>query len=63
MIDEERRAINTTSRSLIERLVADIDVLLLDEAQGLDDPGLTLKNIYAIAPKLHLLATGIPVSN
>ncbi len=55
---EERAAINTTSRTVIERLVADIDVILIDEAQGLDNPGLTLKNIYAIAPKLKLLATG-----
>ena len=57
-IDEERAAVNTTSRAVIEQLVANIDVLLIDEAQGLDNPGLTLKNIHTIAPKIRILATG-----
>ena len=57
-IAEERVSVNTASRIVIEHLIANIDVLLIDEAQGLDNPGLTLKNIHAIAPYLKVLATG-----
>lgn len=57
-IEEEKAAVNTTSRAVIEQLAKNIDLLLIDEAQALDNPGLTLKNIYAIAPRLKILATG-----
>ena len=57
-LDEEKSAVNTTSRGVIEQLIANIDALIIDEAQGLDNPGLTLKNIHAIAPKVNILATG-----
>jgi predicted AAA+ superfamily ATPase len=42
-LEEDRRAANTTSRALLDRLAAGMDAILLDEAQRLDDPGLTLK--------------------
>lgn len=57
-IDEEKAAINTTSRAIIEQLTANIDIMLIDEAQGLDNPGLTLKNIHVIAPHVKIMATG-----
>lgn len=57
-IEEEKAVINTTSRAVIEQLIANSDILLIDEAQGLDNPGLTLKNLYAIAPHVQILATG-----
>lgn len=59
-IDEEYGAINTTSRAVLERLLTlpDVDVLLIDEAQRLDNPGLTLKIIYDNFPQIKVLATG-----
>lgn len=57
-IMEEKSAANTTSRVVIENLTAGLDVLLIDEAQNLDNPGLTLKDIQAIKPQLKILATG-----
>lgn len=55
---EERSAINTTARARLDRLVAGMDVLLVDEAQRLDDPGLTLKILYDLYPQLAVMATG-----
>jgi len=57
-IMEEKSAINTTSRVVIENLTSNLDVLFIDEAQNLDNPGLTLKDIQAIRPQLKILATG-----
>ena len=57
-VAEERRAINTTARTLLDRLVAGMDVVLVDEAQRLDDPGLTLKILYDLYPQLVVIATG-----
>lgn len=57
-LEEDRRAINTTSRTLLDRLVAGIDTILIDEAQRLDDPGLTLKILYDLYPHLIVIATG-----
>lgn len=59
-IEEDYNAINTTSISILERLLVlpKIDVLLIDEAQRLDNPGLTLKIIHDNFPKMKLLATG-----
>ena len=37
-VEEERRAIDTTARTLLDRLVAGVDVVLVDEAQRLDNP-------------------------
>lgn len=55
---EDKTAINTNSRSVLERLLENIDVLLVDEAQQLDNPGLTLKIIHDNFPNVKVLATG-----
>lgn len=55
---EERSAVNTTARTRLDRLVSGLDVLLVDEAQRLDDPGLTLKILYDLYPQLIVIATG-----
>ncbi len=55
---EERSAVNTTARTRLDRLVTGLDVLLVDEAQRLDDPGLTLKILYDLYPQLIVIATG-----
>jgi predicted AAA+ superfamily ATPase len=57
-LEEDRRAVNTTSRVLLDRLAAGVDGILLDEAQRLDDPGLTLKALHDLHPELILIATG-----
>jgi predicted AAA+ superfamily ATPase len=57
-LEEERRAINTTSRTLLDRLVAGVDVILVDEVQRLDNPGLTLKILVDLYPQLTILVTG-----
>ena len=55
---EDGSAVNTNSKAILERLLSGIDVLLIDEAQRLDNPGLTLKIIYDNFPKVRVLATG-----
>lgn len=55
---EDSAAVNTNSRAVLERLLSGIDVLLVDEAQRLDNPGLTLKIIHDNFPKVQVLATG-----
>lgn len=55
---EDIAAINTNSRVVLERLLANIDVILIDEAQRLDNPGLTLKIIYDNFSSVRVLATG-----
>lgn len=57
-LEEERQAINTTSRTLLDRLVAGKDALFIDEVQRLDNPGLTLKILVDLYPGLLILATG-----
>jgi len=57
-VQEERQAINTTARALLDRLVQDRDVLLIDEAQNLDNPGLILKILHDLYPNVHIAATG-----
>jgi predicted AAA+ superfamily ATPase len=57
-LEEERQAINTTSRTLLDRLVAGKDALFIDEIQRLDNPGLTLKILVDLYPGLMLLVTG-----
>lgn len=56
--DEERNAINTTSKVLLEKLMDNTQVLLIDEAQRLDNPGLTLKMLYDNFPDRIIIATG-----
>lgn len=57
-IDEQRNAINTTSKTNLEHLLLNIEVLIIDEAQRLDNPGLTLKIIHDNFPRIKVLATG-----
>jgi len=55
---EDISAINTTSKAVLERLLSNVDVLLIDEAQRLDNPGLTLKIVYDNFKQVKVLATG-----
>ncbi|MCJ7529851.1 MAG: ATP-binding protein [Anaerolineales bacterium] len=57
-LEEERQAINTTSRTLLDRLVAGKDAILIDEIQRLENPGLTLKILVDLYPSLMILVTG-----
>ncbi|MBA4379187.1 MAG: hypothetical protein C0393_00590 [Anaerolinea sp.] len=57
-LEEERQAINTTSRILLDRLIAGEDAIFIDEVQRLDNPGLTLKILVDLYPGLLILATG-----
>jgi predicted AAA+ superfamily ATPase len=57
-INEERQAINTTARASLDRLVQERDILMIDEAQNLDNPGLTLKILHDVYPDLGVIATG-----
>lgn len=55
---EDNGAINTNSKSVLEKLLSGVDLLLIDEAQRIDNPGLTLKIIYDNFPQTRVLATG-----
>lgn len=57
-IEEERFAANTTSRTLLDRLVLEKDAIFIDEIQRLDNPGLTLKLLVDLYPHLMILVTG-----
>jgi Tfp pilus assembly pilus retraction ATPase PilT len=57
-LEEERQAANTTSKTLLDRLVAGKDAILIDEVQRLDNPGLTLKILVDLYPALMILVTG-----
>ena len=56
--DEERNAVNTTSKVLLEKLMGNTQALLIDEAQRLENPGLTLKILYDNFPNNTIIATG-----
>jgi predicted AAA+ superfamily ATPase len=57
-LEEERQAVNTTSKVRLDLLVAGMDAILIDEVQRLDDPGLTLKILVDLYPDLMILVTG-----
>jgi predicted AAA+ superfamily ATPase len=57
-LEEERHAIDTTSRTLLDRLVVGKDAILIDEIQRLENPGLTLKILVDCYPGLIILVTG-----
>lgn len=57
-IEEEKKALNLPSIATLEKLVAGIDVLLIDEVQNLENPGLTLKVIHDNFLQVKVLATG-----
>lgn len=55
---EDMSAVNTNSRAVLERLLTGVDILLVDEAQRLDNPGLTLKIIHDNFSTVKVVATG-----
>lgn len=57
-IDEQRNVINTTSITLLTQLLQHTDVIFIDEAQRLDNPGLTIKIIHDNFPQIKILVTG-----
>ncbi len=57
-VDEERDAINTTSLAVLGQLLQNVDLLFIDEAQRLTNPGLTVKIIHENFPHIRILATG-----
>jgi predicted AAA+ superfamily ATPase len=57
-LEEERQAVNTTSSTLLERLVTGKEAILIDEVQRLENPGLTLKILVDQYPGVMILATG-----
>jgi predicted AAA+ superfamily ATPase len=57
-VEEERDSINTTSLAVLGQLLRNVDMLFIDEAQRLADPGLTAKIIHDNFPNIRVLATG-----
>ena len=43
---EDIQAIDTNSKAILERLLSGVNVIIIDEAQRLSNPGLTLKIIH-----------------
>ena len=57
-LDEDRQAVNSQSLTILKKLIAKVDYLLIDEVQRLDNPGLTLKIVHDHFPRVKVLATG-----
>jgi hypothetical protein len=57
-LEEERQAMDTTSRLLLDRLTAGKEALFIDEIQRLENPGLTIKILVDLYPRLKILVTG-----
>jgi hypothetical protein len=57
-LEEHFNLINTTSLEQLARLLSPINYLFIDEAQRLDNAGLTLKIIHDNFPNLKILVTG-----
>lgn len=57
-VDEDFQRVNTTSLTLLTRLTKGTDYLFIDEAQRIDNPGLTLKIIHDQITTIKVLATG-----
>ena len=57
-IKEQLEKINTSSLQKLQKNVAGIKRLFIDEAQELDNPGLTLKILYDNFKDMRVLATG-----
>jgi hypothetical protein len=57
-LEENLAVINTTSQTALEQLTKNINFLLVDEAQRLANPGLTLKILLDNFPAVKVLATG-----
>lgn len=57
-IEEQRNVINTTSLSILSQVLQNVDLLFVDEAQRLDNPGLTAKIIHDNFSHIRVLVTG-----
>lgn len=57
-LKEQLGKINTTSFQELQKNLSGIKRLFIDEAQNLDNPGLTLKILYDNFPEIRVLATG-----
>lgn len=57
-LEEDRRVVDTTALTPLRQLMGSSDIVLIDEAQRLTDPGLTLKIIYDQIPSVQVIATG-----
>lgn len=57
-LEEERQAIDTTARLLLDRLTTGKDAIFIDEIQRLENPGLTIKILVDLYPRLKILVTG-----
>ena len=57
-IEEQLNAINTKSEAILRSLLKNIELLIIDEAQTLENPGITIKIIYTLFPTLKVLVTG-----
>jgi len=57
-LEEHLNLINTTSFETLKNVLANKKYLILDEAQRLSNPGLTLKIIHDNFPNVKILATG-----
>ena len=57
-LDEDLAKINTTSINLLTHVTQNIDFLMIDEAQRMANPGLTLKIIHDNFPSVRVIATG-----
>lgn len=57
-LDEDFEKVNTNSINLLSHLIKGTNYLLIDEAQRMDNPGLTLKIIYDNFPEVRVIATG-----
>jgi hypothetical protein len=57
-LDEDRISLDTTSLTLLGNLTKGVDYLFIDEAQRLENPGLTLKIIYDNLRQTKVIATG-----
>jgi len=57
-LEEDRSVLNTTSLTSLRKLIAGSDYLFIDEAQRLENPGLTLKIIYDNIASVKIVAIG-----
>jgi len=56
--EEQKAIVNTTSLTALFELLKNTDFLFVDEAQRLDNPGLTIKIIHDNFPRVRILVTG-----
>lgn len=57
-LEEDRQSVDTSSLTVLKNRLDGYEYFLLDEAQMLENPGLTLKIIHDNFPTLRVLATG-----